>query len=88
MCLVISSMWTAFHPSSDGLTERQTRTIGEMPRQFVNSHRGDWDQQLLMVKFAMNHAINLSVQSTAFMLNYGMHPLDRASLKDLCGPSV
>ena len=68
------NMSSAYHPQTDGQTERMNRILEDMLRHFVNRHHDDWDQYLAPAEFAMNNAENASVQNTPFMLNYGRHP--------------
>ena len=68
-------MSTAFHPQSDGQTERMNRTLEEMLRAFVGpSKEEEWDKLLPCCEFAINNAFNESIRSTPFFLNYGRHP--------------
>ena len=68
------TMSTAYHPQSDGQTERMNRVLEDMLRHFINRHHNDWDQYLATAEFAINNAENVSVQNTPFMLNHGRHP--------------
>lgn len=68
------NMSTAYHPQTDGQTERMNRVLEDMLRHFVNRHHDDWDAYLAPAEFAVNNAENSSVQNTPFMLNYGRHP--------------
>ena len=68
------SMSSAYHPQTDGQTERMNRVLEDMLRHFVNRHHDDWDQFLAPAEFAINNAENSSIQNTPFMLNYGRHP--------------
>jgi transposase InsO family protein len=65
---------TAFHPQTDGQTERMNRTLEEMLRVFVSPTLKDWDNHLPCCEFAMNNAFNESIRATPFYLNYGKHP--------------
>ena len=79
---------TAFHPQTDGQTERQNSTIEAYLRAFVNFEQNDWARLLPMVEFTYNNAKNASTSYTLFELNYGYHP--RVSFKedtDLCSQS-
>ena len=67
-------MSSAYHPQTDGQTERMNRVHEDMLRHFVNRHHDDWDQFLAPAEFAINNAENSSIQNTPFMLNYGRHP--------------
>jgi hypothetical protein len=65
---------TAYHPMSDGQTERFNRVAEDVLRSYVSSDQGDWDVHLPMVEFAMNNAPSESTGQTPFMLNYGVNP--------------
>jgi hypothetical protein len=66
---------TAFHPQTDGQTERQNRTLEEMLRHYVAPNHTDWDQHLPLIEFAVNNAMQLATKETPFFLYTGMHPL-------------
>ncbi|KAJ9523973.1 hypothetical protein QJQ45_022376 [Haematococcus lacustris] len=65
---------SAYHPETDGQTERVNRVIEEMLRHFIRPDQRDWAQYLPLVEFAINNAWQESVRSTPFYLNYGYHP--------------
>jgi len=70
------SMTSAFHPQSDGQTERMNRTIEQCLRAFTAEHHTEeWDDLLSMVEFAMNNSKSASLQQTPFFMVYGEHPL-------------
>ncbi len=77
---VRQSMSTAYHPQTDGQTERANRTLEEMLRHNINPSQDNWDLLLGTAEFAINNSWHESVQNTPFMLNYGQHPLTPASL--------
>ena len=64
---------TAFHPQTDGQTERQNSTIEAYLRAFVNFEQNNWARLLLMAEFAYNNAKNASTGFTPFELNCGYH---------------
>lgn len=66
---------TAFHPETDGQTERMNRTIEETLRHYVSPNHTDWDKHLPMIEFAINNAMQLSTAQTPFLMNTGYHPL-------------
>ena len=68
------NMSTAYHPQSDGLTERANRTLQDMLRHYVGVEQTDWDEHLALAEFAINNAYNESTGSTPFRLNYGEDP--------------
>ena len=65
---------TAFHPQTDGRTERQNSTIKMYLWAFVNFKENDWARLLPIAKFAYNNAKNSSTGHTPFKLNCGYHP--------------
>jgi hypothetical protein len=65
---------TAYHPQSDGHTERMNRVLEDMLRHYVNPRGTDWDEFLPAVEFAVNSAWQESVRAAPFFLNYGRHP--------------
>jgi hypothetical protein len=69
------AMSTAYHPQSDGQTERANRTIEDILRAYVNSQQNDWDQHLTAVEIAYNNSKQTSTGFSPFYLNYGQHPL-------------
>lgn len=79
------SMSTAYHPQSDGQTERLNRVLEDMLRNYVNPACDDWDQFLSCAEFAVNNAVNRSTGHTPFYLNFGENPPTPLTV-DLPGP--
>ena len=65
---------SAYHPQSDGQTERTNRVIEDVLRGFASTQPKQWDDLLPMAEFAMNNAPNDATKQTPFMLNYGINP--------------
>ena len=65
---------SAFHPETDGQTERTNRILEEYLRHYVGPTQDDWDQHLSLAEFAYNNSYQESVKATPFFLNYGRHP--------------
>lgn len=75
------TMSTAYHPQTDGQTERANRTLEEMLRSRINFQQNDWDEHLDMAELATNNALHASTGFTPFYLNHGRDaklPLDHA----------
>jgi hypothetical protein len=75
------TMSTAYHPQTDGQTERSNRTLEEMLRSRVNFAQNDWDQHLAAAELAVNNAQQASSGFSPFYLNAGREvklPLDQA----------
>ena len=80
-CLGIKSkMSTAFHPQTDGQTERANRVLQDMMH-YVSPTHDDWDEHLTAAEFAVNNAHHASIGTTPFMLNGGQNPLTPPSLQ-------
>ena len=66
---------TAFHPQTDGQTERMNRVIEDTLRHFVGPRQDQWDDLLPYVEFAINNSKAAATGHTPFFLNYGRHPV-------------
>jgi hypothetical protein len=69
-----SRMSTAFHPQTDGQTERLNQTLEAYLRSFVNYDMSNWAELLPMAEFAYNNSSSASTGTTPFYANYGYHP--------------
>ena len=77
------TMSTAYHPQTDGQTERANRTLEEMLRAYVNFQQSDWDEHLPHLEIAVNNSKQASTGFTPFYLNAGQEihlPIDDAIL--------
>ena len=71
---------TAYHPQTDGQTERLNAIMEDMLRHYVSADQNDWDQHLDMAEFAVNSAEHESTHKSPFELNYGFLPRTPTSL--------
>jgi len=67
-------MSTAFHPQTDGQTERLNQTIESYLRAFVGQEQDDWVRLLPMAEFAYNNSVTTGNGISPFYANYGFHP--------------
>lgn len=65
---------TAFHPQTDGQTERINQEIEQYLRIFINQRQDDWADWLPLAQFSYNDKIHQSTGYSPFYLNYGQHP--------------
>jgi hypothetical protein len=65
---------TAWHPQTDGQTERANQEIEQYLRLFVNHRQDDWADWLALAEFSHNNRVQASTRQTPFMLNNGRHP--------------
>jgi hypothetical protein len=71
---------SAFHPQTDGQTERTNRVLEEVLRHFIDGSHSNWEELLPLAAFAMNNAKSSSTGETPFYLNHGAHPHTPVSL--------
>lgn len=67
-------MSTAFHPQTDGATERVNRSIGQILRSVVRPDQRDWVTRCPMVEFAINTSVSATTGHPPFAVNYGYSP--------------
>ncbi|QRW01435.1 Transposon Tf2-1 polyprotein [Ceratobasidium sp. AG-Ba] len=72
---------TAFHPETDGITERTNQWLEGFLRSFCNYRQDDWVRWLPIAEFCHNNQVNSATGKTAFETIYGLHP--RWDLVDL-----
>jgi hypothetical protein len=77
-------MSSAYHPETDGSTERANRTVTQMLRQCVQPDQKDWVTKLPAIEFAINSARSESTGYAPFFLNTGRMP--RSMIWDSAGP--
>jgi hypothetical protein len=66
---------TAYHPQTDGISERLMRTIKPMIAAYLKSDKqDDWDENLHALTFAYNTARHETTRHTPFYLMYMRHP--------------
>jgi len=65
---------TAYHPQTDGQTERVNQELEQYIRLFINERQDDWEQLLPLAEFQYNNHVHSSTQETPFMLDTGRHP--------------
>ena len=62
---------TAYHPQTDGQTERTNQTLEDMLRACVLEYGGSWDKHLPLVEFAYNNTTHASIRAAPYELLYG-----------------
>jgi hypothetical protein len=68
------SLSTAYHPQTDGQTERVNQTLEQYLRCFINYQQDDWVHCLPLAEFAYNNAPSAASQLSPFFVNYGFNP--------------
>lgn len=62
---------TAYHPQTDGQTERTIQTLEDMLRACVLDFKGNWDEHLPLVEFAYNNSYHSSIRMAPYEALYG-----------------
>lgn len=62
---------TAFHPQTDGQSERTIQILEDMLRACILDFGGSWDQYLPLMEFAYNNSYQSSIQMAPFEALYG-----------------
>ena len=73
-CKIKRRLSTAFHPQTDGLTERQNQVLEHYLRTFADDEQAQWANHLPLAEFAYNNARHSSTGESPFFLMYGYHP--------------
>lgn len=76
-------MSSAFHPQTDGQTERLNHILEDMLRAYVSERLDDWGAQLSTAEFAKNDSVHASTGFSPFYLKYGQHPFTPLALSAL-----
>ena len=62
---------TAFHPQTDGQSERTIQTLEDMLRACVIEFKGSWDTHFALMEFAYNNSYQASIDMAPFEALYG-----------------
>lgn len=65
---------TAFHPQTDGQTERLNQTLEQYLRSYVNEQQDNWVELLPLAQFAYNSAKSEATGTSPFFANHGYQP--------------
>ncbi|GJX32418.1 putative reverse transcriptase domain-containing protein [Tanacetum coccineum] len=86
-------MSTAYHPQTDGQSERTIQPLEDMLRACVIDFRKGWDRHLPLVEFSYNNSYHTSIKAAPFEALYGRKcrsPICWAEVGDaqLTGPKI
>nr|GEW52123.1 hypothetical protein [Tanacetum cinerariifolium] len=74
---------TAYHPETDGQSERTIQTLKDMLRACVLDFGKGWDKHLPLVEFSYNNSYHTSIKATSIEALYG-----RKCQSPICGAEV
>nr|GFA31810.1 putative reverse transcriptase domain-containing protein [Tanacetum cinerariifolium] len=86
-------MSTAYHPETNGQSERSIQTLEDMLRTCVLDFRKGWDKHLPLVEFSYNNSYHTNIKVAPFKTLYGhkcLSPICWAEVRDrqLTGPEI
>nr|GEY07004.1 reverse transcriptase domain-containing protein [Tanacetum cinerariifolium] len=64
-------MSTAYHPQTDGQSERTIQTFEDMLRACVIDFGSSWDRHLPLVEFSYNNSYHMSIKAASYEALYG-----------------
>ena len=73
---VSQDMSTAYHPQTDGLTERVNQVLEQYLRTFCAWDQKDWLELLPYAEFCYNNTVHSATKVTPFYANFGYHSID------------
>jgi len=65
---------TAYHPETDGQTERTNQELEQYLRMYVNHRQNNWIEWLATAEFAFNNKVHTATKRSLFQVNYGREP--------------
>ncbi|KAI0992596.1 hypothetical protein K3495_g15589 [Podosphaera aphanis] len=65
---------TAFHPQTDGQTERVNAILEQYLRGYCNYQQDNWHDFISMAEFSYNNSVSTSTKVSPFFANYGYNP--------------
>ena len=71
---------TAFHPQSDGQTERVNQVLEHYLRTYCDYDQQNWSTLLDQAEFTYNNLTHATTKFSPFEANYGYHPLHPAAV--------
>jgi transposase InsO family protein len=75
---VTQKLSTAYHPQTDGQTERQNQALEHYLRTYCAWEQHDWAQKLALAEHTYNTSVHSATKATPAYLLYGYHPRDPA----------
>jgi len=65
---------TAYHPQTDGQTERMNAVLEQYLRAYVSYLQDDWSEWLATAELATNSMTSETTSTSPFFAMYGFHP--------------
>ena len=65
---------TAYHPQTDGQTERTNQELEQYLKIYINHRQNNWSEWLATAEFAFNNKVHTATKMSPFKVNYGREP--------------
>jgi len=65
-----TKLLTAFHPQTDGQTERMNQELEQYLWFFIKNRQKDWPEWLAIAEFTVNNKVHTATKVSPFMANY------------------
>jgi hypothetical protein len=65
---------TAYHPETDGQTQRVNQTLEQYLHAFCNFEQDNWSEMLPVAEYAFNNSVTSATTISLFYANYEYHP--------------
>nr|XP_031857102.1 uncharacterized protein CI109_007532 [Kwoniella shandongensis]KAA5524173.1 hypothetical protein CI109_007532 [Kwoniella shandongensis] len=69
-----ASLSTAWHPQTDGQTERVNQVLEQYLRIFTSYKQDNWSSLLSLASFSYNNSVHSAIKMSPFFANYGYDP--------------
>ncbi|SNX83216.1 related to Gag-pol polyprotein [Melanopsichium pennsylvanicum] len=79
------SLSTAYHPQTDGQTERVNQVVEQYLRMYCNYEQDNWVTWLPMAEFVYNNTVHSSIGVSPFFACYGWNPKSHPDLPEQVG---
>ena len=85
---ITQNISTAYHPQTDGQSERTNQRLEQYLRIFINYHQQTWASLLPLVQYTLNSWPNAMTKKAPFELILGYVPKIHQSVRPFKSPSV
>ena len=80
---ITSNLSTAYHPKTDGQTERVNQVLEQYLQIHTNYQQDNWTSQLPLTEFIYNNTPHSATSVSPFFANKGYHPRLTISLEGI-----
>ena len=71
MLEIETKLSTAYHPETDGQTERTNQELEQYLRIYINHRQNNWSEWLVTAEFTFNNKVHTAMKMSLFQVNYG-----------------